>query len=870
MTIQVTGILRNPMGQPIPNTGIRVTAVIGSPTVMPHSVAEYSTDIAGLYNFTLEDGQYVIEAIYTDTYELAGSSIVNAGTPTPVTFHELFQYTTPLDPQQVVDLRAEFQLEIDQLQSAFDTETQEIRTQLVDGDATVLQTAQVFTNDRLGSQLTVLTDAITAGDAAVTTQQQAYTDSAGNVLAAATTQVAADQASTQLSLTATINAQNIENSSIRQAAITSSAQAQSNAQAYSDTALGLSSAQLNTNIAAGDAAIVTSSQTYSDNNTDTLEASMRALITVTGTNGAATAEAYTNAALGYLDGMTGLWVDGPLSQSFRTHTVTTTGGDVGSIEEVMQTFATAGGNVVAKGSMISDVNGKITGYRSTNNGVDTNFQIIADNFAVGHMSTDPTPVFVNDISWNGIDNLLEVRGRMILGDGFVVNNQADIQALDGDTIFLVYQYSIDGISGWHTTLVTGDYFQRVATSTNGTIGAYSAAARIVGDAVGEKHQYSVDGATLWHDIFTTGDVFRRTATVTNGSVGAYGAAARITGVQGIDGNHGNGSFIIVSAIPATDALKDADILATANRAAQEGYIVTYTDNITFATKFIRGASTWAAFTLVVDGDAIIDGTLAAAALVAASITGTEISATANITVGTGNNVAILNGNGTDRISAGNAVMANSPFRVTQTGALFATNATINGEIRTPASASTTSGVLITADGKLYAEDGTFRGTISTDKLDADVVSMVRKSVAAQSYVPAVGTNLTYVLYTGNVGSTVSTGTRTLVFPQISLTTLTIGKINPGTHCALYADYHIGGAWIQYFSYLVTTPSIFEVSPLFGSLIPQHAVDIDTSARSYGFRIRVVAFSGTGLDTLTFALPGQIALPQVFRRGSQIS
>ena len=104
----------------------------------------------------------------------------------------------------------------------------------------------------------------------------------------------------------------------------------------------------------------------------------------------------------------------------------------------------------------------------------------------------------------------------------------------------------------------------------------------------------------------------------------------IQGIQGVQGNHGSGSYTVTTVaevdIP-NDAGKDAHLLTLANRAAQAGDILTYTDTAkSFSSQFLRGVTTWSAFTLAVDGDAIINGTLAAEKLIAGTITGDYIAA----------------------------------------------------------------------------------------------------------------------------------------------------------------------------------------------------------------------------------------------------
>lgn len=89
-----------------------------------------------------------------------------------------------------------------------------------------------------------------------------------------------------------------------------------------------------------------------------------------------------------------------------------------------------------------------------------------------------------------------------------------------------------------------------------------------------------------------------------------------------------------------------------------------------------------------------------------SITGTTITGTTGLTVGTGNNVFIAGSNG---IQLGHATFGSAPFRVTTTGALTATNATIQGNM----TAGTISGVNITASNTIDGAAiiaGTFTAT----------------------------------------------------------------------------------------------------------------------------------------------------------------
>ncbi len=78
----------------------------------------------------------------------------------------------------------------------------------------------------------------------------------------------------------------------------------------------------------------------------------------------------------------------------------------------------------------------------------------------------------------------------------------------------------------------------------------------------------------------------------------------------------------------------------------------------------------------------------AAHIKAGTITGDKISSATTITAGSGDNVGVLDGaDATWRIYAGSATPSSAPFRVDQTGALYASNATISGTVTIGAGSS---------------------------------------------------------------------------------------------------------------------------------------------------------------------------------------
>lgn len=101
------------------------------------------------------------------------------------------------------------------------------------------------------------------------------------------------------------------------------------------------------------------------------------------------------------------------------------------------------------------------------------------------------------------------------GVGGSVVISSGVKGTKGDTIFQVFQFSEAKIH-WHDDLLVTDVYRREATSTNGVIGTWGNAVRMVGQKGDSSHieyQYSNDNIS-WHDLLTDNDFFRRQRTVT--------------------------------------------------------------------------------------------------------------------------------------------------------------------------------------------------------------------------------------------------------------------------------------------------------------------------------------------------------------------
>lgn len=121
--------------------------------------------------------------------------------------------------------------------------------------------------------------------------------------------------------------------------------------------------------------------------------------------------------------------------------------------------------------------------------------------------------------------------------------------LTGNEQYIEYQYAISPeVANWHSNFSTGDYFQRERAIRNGVADAWSEPVQIVplkdvdyndgvsGDTIYEIYEYSVDGLTEWEPDFTDASVYRRSAVVINGVLGSWSNPAKLSGVDGANGD----------------------------------------------------------------------------------------------------------------------------------------------------------------------------------------------------------------------------------------------------------------------------------------------------------------------------------------------
>lgn len=96
-TIQVTGTLELPMTEASSQTKIRFTCSSGMLSVLKTATQTISTGTDGSYDFNLNEGMYVIEAMYGGHWNYLGNVNITSSVPSPSTLNDLLAtYSVPL------------------------------------------------------------------------------------------------------------------------------------------------------------------------------------------------------------------------------------------------------------------------------------------------------------------------------------------------------------------------------------------------------------------------------------------------------------------------------------------------------------------------------------------------------------------------------------------------------------------------------------------------------------------------------------------------------------------------------------------------------------------------------------------------------
>jgi hypothetical protein len=359
----------------------------------------------------------------------------------------------------------------------------------------------------------------------------------------------------------------------------------------------------------------------------------------------------------------------------------------------LTTFAKSGDKVAP---------GSITGLRIDMSGI----EVRADEFRSSNYSAGSAGWLIQG------DGSAEFNTITIRGSG--ITNTGDIQRAtlppntrsDGSSTLVVGDMWIDTDDGDRPYVWNGSGWDKTTTQINGaeiTTGTINAARISIGSATQFANGYNPltktetqragsapttrsDGSAL-----QVGDVWIDTS---NGDKPyTYNGANFIAAYTQIDG----GSITTGTVNAARLNITGTSIFSNGNTLAENINAGTTTiDGDSITTGTITAAQITAN---TITAAQIATGTITATQIAADTITGNNISSATTITAGTGNNVGVLDGaDATYRIYAGNATPASAPFRVTQTGALTATSATISGSFNVSTDISIDSSGILIASG----------------------------------------------------------------------------------------------------------------------------------------------------------------------------
>lgn len=165
----------------------------------------------------------------------------------------------------------------------------------------------------------------------------------------------------------------------------------------------------------------------------------------------ARANTYTRAAVGYCVDAEGnitshtdavacvaaghSWLDGPLAEFIRNLQVDNGSGQTASISQLMQVFEDVDGNLIARGGLIVNNQGRITGLVNTNDGTTTSLDLIAEHFRVGDQ--DASGNFIPTLYIDSTSKKMVFKGHLILDDGQTISSRDELKGENG----------VDGLNG---------------------------------------------------------------------------------------------------------------------------------------------------------------------------------------------------------------------------------------------------------------------------------------------------------------------------------------------------------------------------------------------------------------------------------------
>ncbi len=702
MEVMVQGILLNPLGEPIPNQEIRITTKVTQSTVKG-TLTIYMTDEDGNYGFPLLYGVYDLEVLVSDTYKLTGDLRVDESTLNPIDLETLVQYSIPVVPEDSIDYPSDWDDKFKAIEDAAFTRKRQLRDQIVDEEVTLAHIDETQVDTHLNARFSKHTRDLVSKDAHVQHEDAVLSDSDdGTTLASIGSVIEAldskkeTLARVESDLITTIDINKVGSVSVERSESLSTGYTQSEAITAPNTDSTSSVSHSGTTI----------SEVESKNSDDII----RQVLTLLSDNGIDQSQIIRVVSADQANGTESsesTMVQNKVSSVSHSNT-----GSASALAVNVDNFSVQdGSDITFEVDTVNDivhVRGQLRVSKledADGNPIDPSdgdtiflaYQYSENATGPWHDDRLPTDNWARQaLSTNGVIAPWGAPYRISPIDG---NN--------GDTIYWQYQYSPDGIVDWSPILRAGDAFRREREVVNGVGGTWSIPERIkgnTGDSIEIRSEYSIDGVYLWHDVLDPADKFERKARFVNGVIDTpWSNPFPIgKGVDGLSGTPGSGWYYIVNGtgVFPSNAQAVNDMIAKYGRAPVLDDHIFYVDldepNTTksdgkrcispFGTPV--GSIDFADPAIYVEGDVIVKGTLSADRIVAKSITGNEVSSATTMIAGAGSWTSGMNGDDSAgagiyrywRFWAGSDNPAISPFRIDRTGAVWASNAVINGSI----------------------------------------------------------------------------------------------------------------------------------------------------------------------------------------------
>lgn len=736
--IQVTGILIDPLGRPIPDAEIRVTA-LETNVVTKSSTATYTTLADGSYDFTLEYGTYDLEVNISCEYVLSGVIIVDEATPNPIRVEDLVNYSPVVTPPVIIPEDPTWEDLHDDLRTDVDSEERTKVDQIGDTENTVNETKVIVTNERLDASIAEYNEIIEAADVKAERQVSLYQDS--NLNQSIQDNLVGNTSNGSLTVSNEVYQASNGNVDIHSAkelvsnrgSIKHHVDIKESSGSLTEEELvdgcgfqtnvtvdvpsdGVGTLSVEQDVLFERTDVIIKGRRYEDMSTEHLNDDFTLIQKPKGIVGTETSlESGTNTG-SIFDSQEILIDESDVPQAKQERGITAL------LKSAWQRITNNGTSTkmltqVDNYCIQDDAGNTIVDFDTVNKVMNVNAQLIVanpddfkgpkgdENYLEFQYSENNGVPDWHDEYVDGVDiwrrhrqiTVIDgVRTEYPWSAGYLLTAE---DGLPGDTLYFRYEYSVDGLTNWHDTLTDGDLWRREYLVTNGVDGPVSVPAKIAGadgddgEIVFEEYLYSTDGLGVppptdtdpsngWHPNFSTGDHYRTTRVIKYApgtpipidpsevpiEVTDWTPAALLTprkGFEYFDGQHGSGSYVIEVPL-ASKPISDADIenlfRSELGFDSSEFDIVTFqgdssvSDADQFADSYIRNGTDWDGsndiweeFALVVDGNAIIHGTVAAEALVAKTITGDKINSETTIIAGSGATTAGMNGDdsGTD-------------------------------------------------------------------------------------------------------------------------------------------------------------------------------------------------------------------------------